>query len=393
MEDLKVSWLDFTIVVLLCVISDDTMFFGTNEASFVLPFRALFYSCVILFYGFKCGFKINKRASFVFSIVCLSVLLTIVVNKHFTPGYLFYLLGILVALLVISYFSFEIFAVCFIKIMFFLACISIFLYFIYLVYPSYITKFPTVTNSAGNEYYNLIFSVFPKNFSLDIRNYSFFREPGVYAIYLSFALLLLLFCDSISNYLDRVKYSAVFIISILTTLSTAGYLLLFFIVLLYTFIHNKLFTVVFLIVSILLYGSVLVDLPFDKFNSDSAEYLSTLSRISSAVLPLYIIEVNPFTGVGLESFVTLYESLSYKVFSEGFTASGTSTNTIFNIMAIFGIPIALIVMYFIYLFTKNISQNRLVCSIIYIILIMMFSTQELRYSFLFAIIFMYGAKK
>lgn len=393
MENIKISWFDITIIVLLCIISDDTMFFGTNDASFVLPFRAVFYSLTIVFYGVKCHFRINKKAGFAFLLIFVSVLLTVIVNNYFTQGYTFYLLGMLLGLIVVSYFPFDIFVTYFIKIMFFSSCLSLFLYFLYIIYPTYVIRFPTITNSAGNEYFNLIFSVFPKKLSLDIRNYSFFREPGIYAMYLCFALLLILFCDSAKMQLKKVRYSIVFIISILTTLSTAGYLFLFSIIFLFLLLRNKFLTVLFLLVSVLLFGLVLIDTPFDKFNSDSLAYMSTLSRISSAILPLYIIIVNPFTGVGLDSFVSLYETYSYTLFSENFSASGTSTNTILNIMAIFGIPIGLAITYLVYLFTKNVTKNRFLSSSIFIVLIMMLSTQELRYSFLFTIIIMYGAKK
>ena len=388
----KHTGLAFILMPLLCIISDDSMLFGTNKAAYTLVFRAIFYIITIFLLLYKCKWKVNSGSFIMFSVFFFAVVLTVIVNSHFTNGYIFFLLTLFLGLVVTSYYTLEEFALIYTKFLVNLSLASLFLMLIYLYIPSVIQLFPKLTNNADNEYYNMFISVFPLNTSSDVRNYSLFREPGVYSIYLCLALVFTLLYEPVSSIINKTQYSLILIISILTTLSTAGFLCLGIILILYSYKYRNIMVAITLLCLILFVIMYLGDSIFDKLNVDAYSYRSTMSRTSSVVIPAYIILENPITGVGLDYFSLTYEKISYSLFQDIYTASGSSTNTLMNSMAIFGVPIGVLILFSVFRFSRFISSNKTVFLGVGLILILLMSTQELRMSFLFSIIIMYSAK-
>lgn len=91
------------------------------------------------------------------------------------------------------------------KVMFFLAIYSLICFGIANVSTEIVRKFPVMTNIADVEFYCMGLTVFTKYSMIDsffLRNYGVFREPGVYQMFLNFALCCYLFCKTTSEKLN-----------------------------------------------------------------------------------------------------------------------------------------------------------------------------------------------
>jgi len=136
------------------------------------------------------------------------------------------------------------------------------------------------------------------------RNNGGFWEPGVYATWLSIALLYNVIHKSFSD-----KKSKVILITLVTTFSTAGYVALFLIIIFY--LNKKTispkaqillkYTILVLVIFSVVYLDFLGPKLVERYNFESSVSLSTptAGRFLSARKSLYAISQNPVFGKGL----------------------------------------------------------------------------------------------
>jgi len=384
------------LVSVIFFISDDTVTFGTNINQFLilLKYGIYFVFSMLLFIGLNFGKNIlllsSKEILTIFAfIACFFV--TISFNGDFRNGYFLQLLTLLFATLIVKFLDFDLFIKCFSKILFVLSLISLLILLIANLIPSVLAPFPETVNFGGVIFKNLLVcAVFTEtNF---LRNTSIFREPGVFVIYLLFGIIIEFFYNKILNK----KYLIVFLIAVISTLSTSGIGILFLLLVGYMFKVNKfkiyLFVSTVLILSIL----TLIALPdfssllFSKMDTDSSDYVSTLARLSSFSVPFYIFLNNPVTGVGLTNFVTLYSIYSVELFGVFIDPESASTNTIINTFAIFGFFYGGLMLLSFFKISKRLSKSTFSKIIVLVSILLMFSTQEMRYSLFVNVLFMYG---
>jgi hypothetical protein len=316
---------------------------------------------------------------------------TIFFNGDFRNGYFVQLLTLLFATLIVKFLDFDLFIKCFSKILFVLSVISLFVLLIANLTPSLLAPFPETVNFGGVSFKNLLVcAVFTEtNF---LRNISIFREPGVFVIYLLFGIIIEFFYNKILNK----KYLIVFLIAVISTVSTSGIGILLLLLVGYMFKVNKF--KIYLFVSTVLILSIisLIALPdfsfllFSKMDTDSSDYVSTLARLSSFSVPFYIFLNNPVTGVGLSNFVTLYSIYSVELFGVFIDPESASTNTIINTFAIFGFFYGGLILLSFFKISKRLSKSTFSKIIILVSILLMLSTQEMRYSLFVNVLFMYG---
>ena len=132
----------------------------------------------------------------------------------------------------------------------------------------------------------------------EFRNSGPFWEPGAFSVFLTIALMLnILVKNRIAD-----KKNILFIITIITTLSTAGFLALFVIlVLVYFFLNPSLKKALLLVPMIALFTVLIINLPFMlpkiQNNIIIAENNNT-SRFGSALSDYKLIYENPILGYG-----------------------------------------------------------------------------------------------
>ncbi len=387
------------LLVLLIVffISDDTVTFGTNnnQIFIVVKYIVYIFSSGILFLSLNFGEKIlvlsSKEIAIIFLLV-FTFISTVVFNFDFRAGYFLQLLTLLFAVLIVKYVDFDIFVSYFNKILYKLSIISLVVLVIAFTLPNLLAPFPTTVNFGDTTFKNLIVcAVFTETSFL--RNTSIFREPGVYVIYLLFGVIIELFYNVNINK----RHMSVFVISIITTLSTSGIFILLLLLIGYMFKVNKTEIYVKVILLLVLCGSLLFILPdfsslfFSKMDADSSDYVSTLARLSSFSVPFYIFFNNPIFGVGLSNFVKLYSIYSIELFGVFIDPESSSTNTIINTFAIFGLAYGILLLYSFFKVSRRlVTKSRLAKIIVLISFLMMFSTQEMRYSLFLNVLMMYG---
>lgn len=212
--------------------------------------------------------------------------------------------------------------------------------------------------------------------NVEYRNFSIFIEPGLYQVFLSFALLLLIFKN-------RYKYLYIFFISwaLFTTSSTSGYLILIIYICIYMIssrLYVKLFLLPVLLSFLYFFYSMVYENVNDKFFGLQKE--SSLQRIISTKADLNVFYDNPILGVGFGNYISEIERRGIYLDS--------ATNTYTQILAIMGIFNFGIILYFVFIIFRNSIKNPFLIIAFLAFLILAYSSQPfILYPFLYFSIF------
>jgi hypothetical protein len=325
------------------------------------------------------------------------VLISAVVNLDYSGGYIYQIWLYLISFLIFYSFPFPIFISVYLRFIYILSVISLLGFTIVNIFPSLIEVFPVQLNSAGATIYNFGFCVFLGGGSF-FRNTSIFREPGVFMIYLNIAIIFELFYN---NMISK-RYLLVFLITSLTTFSTAGFITILILILAFLFKKNnnisyfksKGFIIFFLGISLLIIGLTppLYNLIFDKLSNDNLDKGSSLARGISVVANLDIFIDNFLFGSGLKNYPNLFSdyTLSLTGFSMGI---GNNTNTITTVFAVYGLMFGCIFIYLLYSISQSFSKSLHVRILILIALVLMYSNEDLRYSLFSSTLLFFGLTK
>ncbi|CAD5344723.1 hypothetical protein FLA105535_04731 [Flavobacterium bizetiae] len=383
----KIS-VNFILILVIFFVTNDSFTFGTSENSIVVSSSYLIYAAVC-FYIMTCtkNFHFNQNSLFVFGFLSLSIFLVAILNQDLTLGYGVQILTILTAFLISQKIDFKLFVLYFEKILYFLCYVSLVMFVLLVLFPFLVNFLPTFQNSVGVSFINVF--VFAKIVELN-RNSGIFREPGVFMIYINIGILIQLFFHP----KIETKKIAIYIITLMTTLSTAGFLVFFLILMKFIFRNNtvgafikKVFyvSIAFLLVSPFLY---LLLSSFDKLgDSDNA---SMLSRVASVIVPIRMSYDSNFLGVGLTKFSVYFRSISREIYSFEIESEGNSTNTTLNLLATYGILYCFLFLRGIFLFSRQISKGIIGSLLVLLIFILMLGNEDMRYSLLILSIMFYG---
>jgi hypothetical protein len=379
--------LAYLILFIVIFVSVDTVLFGTATVEVLLVIAQIIYFVIVLYLLFSKS-KI-KSINWTLQLLLFLILLTQIVHQDYTLGYLIQINVLIAGYVISNYLGFRLFVDVFCKIMFYVAIVSIILFTVFIIFPFTLNYFSVNVNIKEVEYVNLFIYV---HFVTMFRNTGIFREPGVFMIYLNVAIIFQLFVKNRSNK----KYLIVFIIAILTTLSTAGFIVLLAIGILYLLKgkekKKKFQGVLFLsiIIFVILNNYELFENTLNKFDSTSGDYSSSVARIASVQVPFAIFLDFPLFGTGLSQYGALYEKYSRELTGFTFKADSQSTNTFFNALATYGFFYFITLIYLFTKLTKLISQKKFPRIILFLIFAMMLSNEDLRYSLMFNILLFYG---
>lgn len=188
------------------------------------------------------------------------------------------------------------------------------------------------------------------------RNFGFYKEGGMYAIFINIALLF-------SYKIKATKWVSfsrfMFIITIATTLSTSGLIAAFIIIIFYSF-KNKTHMVKKIITFIVLLTALMIiemnlGIINNKFSSNNVSFKDRASEIS---ISMNILEDNLWVGTGYQNA----ESIKQYTYM-------TMTNGVLSVFIQFGLFIgsAILILYF-YGIAKNINKklDRVIISILFL---------------------------
>ena len=244
-----------------------------------------------------------------------------------------YVLRVFSFLFVISIIGYDTFSKTYVKVLTVFCCLNLILYIdqvllfkIMRPLPGYLTTFD------GNVLYqNYVFyvkqtvSLTYENFDPTtwIKNPGIFGEGGLYQYFLNLALIINL---SINHKNFFTFSNVIFIISILTTFSTVGYIIMIGILFMVFFNNPKtsykplkfilLSPIIFLILSSYTISS--------KFKIDNTAFFSTQRRVLDTIIDANVILNNPIFGIGLGNIK------EWKNYSDKFMGGSSSSNGFTN---------------------------------------------------------------
>ena len=295
---------------------------------------------------------INPKSFILILLIIILSMLTMLINSENPYNYIIFWAHLIGAYVIYISIELEEFIAKYNQIMFFLAIFSLITYGLLLLFPNIYSYFPAVTNKAGFTAYNLFFSVVRYSNYMN-RNFGLFWEPGAYQTFLNLALFFELYVTKSINK----KRIFVFLLTIITTFSTTGYLASLFLIFIYVFIdkRNILISVenqrkkiiVSMIILLVISTIVFVNLPTSfKFNvfgkleaifkpellNSNTSYRSTSTRVNSIIIPIINFIKSPVWGVGFDN---LYKSA---------INLGTNflTATPINWFGLFGFPLGIL---------------------------------------------------
>lgn len=291
---------------------------------------------------------------------------------------------------------------CFIQIynniIYYLSFFSIIVYTVNVKLPFIIQKLPYLGNvyTYEAEIHNAFFAVGITK-SVYIRNYGFAWEPGAFSLLICLALFL-----ELSNFEGiNLKRVIIYIVTIITTFSTSGYVFVFGFL---CVVLNKKIKISrkrkialvlafgFILMFFIFMPSSIKELVFSKLrglnfeNTDKLSYTTT-SRLNAVYYPFIFFISSPILGVGYEKFSIMNRLL----------CDGMATNTIINWFTIFGISFGLPCLLGLYKFLMKCCKrghiSKIGFFIAFFIFILIFSTESLlRISLIYILIF-YGFSK
>ena len=375
-------------------INEDVLVFGTINDSKMVSFRLGVQVCLAVFlvvFMMINHIGISRRKIKIFSVFTFFYLVTMFVNRDLRPGYFFMLLIYFICLALVTIYSFDEIYSFFSNFMFVICVASLIGYFIQLVIPSVLKFFPVIQNSPGTNFYFLGLTNLSFRTDVLVRNWGPFREPGVFQLFIIVALIYTLFKESKSSWIKPL----IFIVTIITTFSTTGYIALSFIMLSAVMINKNKITkgkrrfLLFIIIAfilIMLYLTFFTNLIFksDGYGSvfgkifGSYKSLSYNARMASIWANLKIFMGNPIFGRGLTFVDQNYQIIASDMYGMRIV---DNTNMLFIILARFGVGAFLYFLIRLYKSIKySMALNIIPTILIFISYLSLMTGENLSYS-------------
>lgn len=378
----------------MLMISYDTYWFGTSGVKLVELIRDLFVVGLPLWiYMARPHIQISKTNSIILFYLVSVIVLSSIINSNTISAPLLMLSGVFMAMYLLTKYSFYDIAKCFSNI---IIIISIYSCVIYIAVILKAIPLKTVTNIADS----FVLTAYGCQFyselgEMVLRNSSIFREPGVYMIMLNFAIIFQLFVVKENRMWCNV---IILIISLITSLSTGGFICLALILIIY-FVNTIKGIGTIAMISVTISALILpaigeeyIDLVFySKFNEIETSG-SGFARMSSFFIPLNIFLKYPLLGCGFDQFKLEYVQMGQELYNRYINPQGMSTNTVMNIFAIWGIFVGIFFVYGFYRLAKLITIGRNVANSLLMVLclFMIFSNESMPYWPFIYIFMLYG---
>lgn len=393
----RIDLFSYALVAILIIVSNDTLFFGTNGIHFFLSIPR--YGAIVLCLLLLAMPRLTKpSARDVLVLLCLFVpyvFSSLLRESSFTLFGIFFLC-ILVGYLVATRLSFNKFAICFETIVFYLCIFAVVGELFAYLFPGLLNLFPKIQNVSGCSFSKLLFCNIETGSanSLLIRNGGIFREPGVFQIYINFALMINLFYVKRKSLLKFAVYS----LALLFTFSTPGYVCYLLILIVYVLSFKKttnnkskaslMAGVVLLCLAlvgvVLLSSKQLFDLVFGKLGD--FQNGSFLSRLNSIVADYYMVKSSPLVGVGMakvDELTVYYAETVLHIYAD------CNSNGVFYQFAAYGLVFGLVYFFGLICVTRNFRLNKILTIALALIFLLLFFGERLESCFPYIFMF-YG---
>ena len=306
------------LLFLMILVSDDTVLFGTTSNSLFVVIRYAF--AIILFFGLlsRCIKKrVNDSGLVYLLFMAFLILVTGIYFGDLRSGYFYKIVLLSVGFLYAKVYSLSVFIKNFISVVYFISVCALVGWVLMAVAPGIVSLFPVVSNVSDVSFYNLFVTNVPMAVH-GTRLFGIFREPGVGQMYFNLALAFLIASsDKAINY----KMFVVFIIAIVLTQSTTGYIALAFILLFFmlrqgeghTYKKEKIIISLLIIVALFVLSTqtTLLSSEGDVLGKlGDTQRSSTVARLASLYANFEIIKLYPYFGAGFDNMGTLFPIIS-----------------------------------------------------------------------------------
>jgi hypothetical protein len=336
---------------------------------------------------------IQRKRTFFFILMLLVFFLSSWVNKEAFETFISRMLTLVSAFVITCCYSDDEYFDALDSFLYAVSIVAIITEVITYLMPSLILAFPKVTNTVRVPFAHFFFgSMELTNIGrITVRANGIFWEPGAYAIYLIIGILYQLYGHSVPN----AKHLLVYVIALLLTFSTTGYVTFAFIIAAYTFSRrSNRFSV--RIKALLILGSITVvlaaiftdsnliqDMVFGKIFSGTS---SATTRYSSIFNGMKVALAHPVYGVGNTYRGYMDDYVQQSIFNNGGT---TVTNTIVAQFVCYGVVFGLIFLVGTLNFFKKWALNKYDLITICISILLAY-TGERFFSFFPFVIVIYG---
>jgi len=392
MKEKTMLILKYILVFLSIILSADSLIFGAVGYALLGYVRFVFYFVMSLSLVFFSKIKIKSDIFIIFLVISCIILMSSVFNNDFSLGHLVLILIYIYSMIFISYINIDEFIKIFQNVVFVLALISLIVYLLSVSMYSFVNILPKITNKAGNQFYSLFIMNIPDIYAL-YRNFGLFREPGVYQMYLNVSLIFMLFYKNIEAKIYKIS---IIILTILSTFSTTGYIVMLSLLLTFFILTNNkkkfkyflglISTIILFIIFAKLFNYNIIELVFLTKNI-SATSISETERYLSVFVNLYIGFNNLLYGAGISHTVELFQYFTKNIY---YFETIHNTNHILIKFANFGIIYLIISLVGYYNFVKSLNNSTVATWFLFITLMIMFIGEEVTFSPIFNIIMFYG---
>lgn len=338
---------------------------------------------IAIYFSIRRGiYHISQNVYGLITILLINVLCTALLNGY-TQGYLFFLIDCILVVAIIHLYSREEFIAAYVNAIFFLSIFAIATDILMVVFPSIMGSFRLYPISRTDAYYDLLFS-FQNNTVIRIN--SVWGEPGMYAVYLIYALFFELMEMAGST---RKCVIVVLSIALFLTFSSTGYLCFAILIVAVGLgggkdsSKNKYLSLGFVavILYVILSQTDVFQSQFgaatEKFETDN---ISFIGRVAPVLYNLQEGFKAPLFGHGLTGGKFFVDFSFYT----GYLACDTSTTT--SLFKCFGITIPAITIYLSYLVAKIQNISVLSKMILFILIILNVNTQNVLFDQLYWLI-------
>lgn len=338
----------------------------------ILAYRTIVLVLVFILLYLSRNLTISKNVIVAFLLLIGAQLSTIIFKSYHVSIDFAQVSAVFIAFLLIHSLDFETFKSKYVNFISFIAGFSLITFFLYKAVPSVFNMLPKVKATALTA--NAFFSLVPLEMSDYFRNFGCFREPGMFQVYLSFALIFHLFSEKISFLRISILCA-----TIITTFSSAAYLTTIIIFLAF-FCYRKgntqnkkyrrrIIYLAIVTVIVVVYAYIegyfghysTVILKFTEFTSGTG---SSFERLKAVQLALKTIWDNPLLGCGWGEWAELFYS------------SGILTCTPLNWFAIYGIIYGIICNIGLLKLSFRLSTDRLSAFFIFLAILMAIFSQD-----------------
>lgn len=376
----------FPMIMLFVMIffSNETMMFGTNNNTnmIILHYIMIIFSLLILIFLIIRKKTINKKSMIFYIIYIILISISIITNQEKIFKSLYEIFIITISLLYLNIYKKENFANNYLKIITILCKLSWIPYLLNIFMPNVLNNFPIIVNNSYYRFHNLLIGVAPfnENYHNIYRNYSIFREPGVFAVYILLGIIISLFNNKKSiNYKDII----ILTLTMLSTFSTAGIITTTLVYLLFIIVgkfNNKKFMKNLIVVVCFIFIMFLTPIPNQVISKISNKNNpSTISRFNSIKTNLIIFSEHPIIGIGWNNIDDRFQEISELNLGSSIKYGEKSyhnTNTLFRLLSTHGIIYFSIYLYCLILFFSNISDNKYANYMLCLIFIIVLSNEN-----------------